>query len=107
MKLVNAEERAKEFAEFEIPSRAIRESLAVGDMAKLIFLAEDGPEHVVVRGESTRATSERMWVRVTARLVTGRYGGTLSNKPSFLPLTFGDSVTFGPEHIIDVKRLAS
>lgn len=105
MKLINAEDRAKAFPEFSIPSRAVREGFGEGDMVKLIFLDEDGAD-VTVRGKSAHATGERMWVRVTGKKGS-RYEGTLSNKPSFIPLAFGDTVTFGPEHIIDFKRLAS
>lgn len=105
MKLDNAEERAKAHADFEIPPRALREDLMVGDSAKLVFLA-DKPHRVEIRGEVHHPKSERMWVRVTARK-DGRYEGDLANTPLFLPFAIGDKVSFGPEHIIDVKRLAS
>jgi hypothetical protein len=106
MKLDNAEERAKTYPEFEIPSRAERESFGPGDHVKLIFLAEEEPSPVTVRGVVAHPTGERMWVRVSAR-VGGRYEGTLSNKPAFIPLTYGDPVAFGPEHIIEGRRLDS
>lgn len=92
-KLSNTEARATEHpASFQIPSRAKREALRVGDLAKLIF--------------RDKGVGERMWVKVTG-VEAGGYRGQLTNAPAAVHgLAKGDSVKFGPEHIasLDAAR---
>jgi hypothetical protein len=77
---------------FEIPDQAIRSRLVPGCDAKLMFTltSSEGPQ------------VERMWVRITGYTDTG-YAGVLTNTPRTLdaPITLGDRVEFGPDHIID------
>jgi uncharacterized protein YegJ (DUF2314 family) len=85
--LVNVEERAASAPDtFENFPRSERESLQVGNLAKLIF--DD---------------RERMWVKIT-EVKDGRYKGTLGNSPAFVDLQFGEEVEFGPENISDIMR---
>ncbi|MFT4264667.1 MAG: DUF2314 domain-containing protein [Nocardioides sp.] len=91
-RLANAEERQAESpTSFVIPSVTERASLGVGDLAKLIFELADVEE----------TPAERMWVIVT-QVVGGRYVGRLDNQPvAMTALNLGDTVSFGPEHVID------
>jgi hypothetical protein len=76
---------------FSIPRSDQRASLQVGNLVKLIFIA-DPPSP---RG----LTAERMWVAVQ-EVRDGRYVGSLDNQPSFIAdLEPGDTVHFGPEHV--------
>jgi hypothetical protein len=100
--LVSAEERAAAAPDtFQIPPRAIRESLSPGDAAKLLFdieTREDG--RVVDRGV------DRMWVIVKAKTDEG-YIGALDNNPGAaenLQLHERDLVVFGPEHVAGIGR---
>jgi hypothetical protein len=87
--LVDGEESARSSpATFLIPPRSIREGLRAGLAAKLMF--------------NNAAGTERMWVQVTDRLADGRYVGRLDNYPVVVDAEFGDRITFGPEHVIDV-----
>jgi len=90
MMLGDAEERnTANPTTFEIPSRHERESVRIGNFVKLLFL----PDH--------EQRGERMWVKVTQRK-EGRYVGTLDNHPIVvMSLEHGDTVEFGPEHILD------
>lgn len=72
---------------FWIPSEKAKNSLIVGDMAKLGFLDKDG-------------SGERMWVEIIEK-DKDSFKGTLSNQPVFLKLTYGDEVSFESKHIID------
>ena len=84
---------------FQIPAREKRESLALGDAAKLLFDIETREEgRVVDRGV------DRMWVIVKGRTEDG-YIGVLDNDPGTaenLRLREGDNITFGPEHIAEI-----
>lgn len=80
-----------------IPSRPQRESLKLGDLAKLRFVLalvdDDGNEE---------RSSERMWVEVTA-LVDGWFRGVLKNQPvSTVEDLIGMEVWFQPRHVIDI-----
>jgi hypothetical protein len=90
-KLANAEARAMASSSFSIPPRAARESLRVGNLAKLIFVdpTEDG--------------GERMWVEIVAVEGT-RYQGLLRNIPVvILDLDPSATIDFGPEHVADYE----
>ena len=100
--LVSAEERAGAApSTFQIPPRAVRESLFTGDGAKLLFDIETRESgRIVDRGV------DRMWVIVKARTESG-YIGVLDNDPGTaenLKLHERDLVVFGPEHIADIGR---
>jgi uncharacterized protein YegJ (DUF2314 family) len=90
--LVSAEERKQQSPRtFVIPERARRESLRIGDQAKLLF-EEQGLCGCV----------ERMWVEILKRGSEGRYVGKLLNRPFFMvSIAYGDVVEFGPEHVAD------
>ena len=76
---------------FSIPRSDQRSALKVGDMVKLVFLAD--------RPSSEGHTAERMWVEVT-EVGDGTYVGALDNQPTFLSgLNPGDSVTFEARHV--------
>jgi hypothetical protein len=92
-RLGNAELRHQEHPRsFFIPSRAERESVAPGDLVRLMFELVDPAD------DEPRA--ERMWVQVT-EVRRGRYVGTLDNQPVALTsIGPGSQVEFGPEHII-------
>jgi hypothetical protein len=77
---------------FGIPDEAIRSRLVPDCDAKLIF---------TLRGVSETQV-ERMWVRVTGYTDTG-YVGTLNNEPRLegAPISLGQRVEFGPDHVID------
>lgn len=98
VELADAEEQHAAAPEtFWIPPRLRRFNLSIGDHVKLIFRSR------------AAGTGERMWVQVT-RVGAGRYlryAGELANVPLFLPLTLGERVEFGPEHVIDIQRAAA
>lgn len=100
--LVSAEERAAAApATFQIPSRAVRESLSIGDGAKLLFDIETKE-----RGEIVDRGVDRMWVIAKTKSQDG-YVGILDNNPGTaenLKLNEGDLIFFGPEHVADVAR---
>lgn len=87
---------------FEIPNRASRTSLRVGDLAKLIFLSSRGG-----RGEGREpAFAERMWVEVTfvGPGFSPSYMGLLRNKPATTrALVYGQLIEFEPRHVSDVR----
>lgn len=94
--LGNAEEEHEaQPRSFFIPGRAQRESLAGGDIARLLFyLANPAPD---------QPRAERMWVEV-AETKSGRCMGTLMNQPTAIEhLAQGDTISFGPEHIIGLN----
>jgi hypothetical protein len=77
---------------FFIPQRAERESLARGDLARLLF-------ELVDPGDGDPA-AERMWVEVVETR-GGRYVGVLTNAPAAITtIERGGLVEFGPEHVI-------
>ncbi len=90
--LVSAEDRKRQFPRtFVIPERARRESLRIGDQAKLLF-----------EEQGSRGRVERMWVEIQRRAPEGRYVGKLLNRPLFMvSIAYGDAVEFGPEHVAD------
>jgi hypothetical protein len=77
---------------FFIPSRAERDSLQAGDLAKLLFeVAGPGPG---------MPGAERMWVEVTGRDTSG-YTGVLASTPTVITtIQQGGTIRFGPEHVI-------
>jgi uncharacterized protein YegJ (DUF2314 family) len=88
--LASAEARATAHDSFRIPPRSERESLRVGNVAKLIFVSTD-----------VGSPGERMWVEIVAANA-GRYQGRLRNTPVLMrELTEDDPVEFGPEHVAD------
>ena len=96
--LCDVEERNRQVPDtFHIPSKSTRESLRAGDQAKLIFEIQPIKELNNFRGE-------RMWVAVTTVLPDGRYRGELSVTPSFIPISIGLPIEFGPENVLGVIR---
>ncbi len=96
--LGNGELRAKLWPQtFQVPDADERSGLAVGDYAKLMFLAR--PTVAVAD-----CSGERMWVEITERTATipRRYIGKVANEAAYLPIPYHGLVTFGPEHVIDV-----
>lgn len=92
MPIVNAEaaHRANPRT-YSIPRRAVREALRPGNLVKLPFVVDPPVGTYDV---------ERMWVQVE-EVADGRYRGRLDNEPRFIPqLRPGDSVAFGPEHVM-------
>jgi hypothetical protein len=80
---------------FYIPPIEERNNLAIDDLAKLIFVYNDG-------------NAERMWVRILSILTdihgAKHYVGSLCNRPVCCfndELSFGSIVSFEPKHIID------
>jgi Uncharacterized protein conserved in bacteria (DUF2314) len=79
---------------FEIPSREARESLQLGDFAKLVFEIVDPTEEM--------PGAERMWVAVIERQ-DGGFLGVLENIPAVITtIRLGDRISFRPEHVIEV-----
>jgi hypothetical protein len=79
---------------FFIPPEDIRRSLQPGDRAKLLFQ--------IASPRDGGPGGERMWVEVTRNDSEG-YAGILLNQPTALTaIISGDSVRFGPEHVISV-----
>lgn len=84
-------------ATFSIPPESERESLRVGQAAKLIF-------RIRVEDElgSSEIVTERMWVFVTARTGLG-YEGRLQSRSQATPdFEVGTPVRFLSEHIADI-----
>jgi hypothetical protein len=80
---------------FFSPLPNLLEQLRIGDLVKLIFIA-DPP--------SDQWAAERMWVKINAIDPDGSMEGSLVNTPRDLPaLKPGDIVCFSPHHIIDFK----
>ena len=85
---------------FWIPSERERQSLQVGDFAKLVFeIWVDDPEE--------SASVERMWVIVSEILNDG-YIGILDNEPFGIDKNddfwCGSEIPFGPKHIIQIEK---
>ncbi len=77
-------------------SRFHRENLAIGDIVKL----------AVIRADSV---PERFWAIVKTRTRTGqrvKYTGEVTNNLAFTqgPLAYGDTVKFGPQHVLIANR---
>lgn len=82
---------------FEIPDN--REGLSPGRLVKVGFEAtSELVEHIGYEGPA----AERMWVRIEEVRDDGTYLGTLQNAPFALPMTLGQIVSFGPEHILSI-----
>ena len=100
-RLLSAEEQNAAHPEtFEIPSREDRESVPPGDAVKLLFDIETR-----VDGKVFDRGVDRMWVLVKSRAGNG-YVGVLDNDPGTaknLRLFVGDTLYFGPEHIIAIE----
>jgi hypothetical protein len=101
--LISGEVRHAESPQsFWIPELTKRESLTVGQAAKLIFEIESEDEN----GEVERNT-ERMWV-VVSEVVPPYFIGRLTNRPASAEesedfyLVEGVEVPFLPEHVIDI-----
>jgi hypothetical protein len=73
---------------FEIPTRAAREALRPGNLAKVIITDEDD--------------AERFWVKVTQNIPGGRYVGTIQNHLICFEVPLGEPIEFGPEHVADI-----
>lgn len=77
-----------------VPSRRLRESLSVGNRAKLM-LTMDG-------AEVAKPVDEQVWVVVSRCLHNGRYEGRVAAGFAVkLLVSAGALVEFGPEHICD------
>ncbi len=98
--LVSAEDRHSANPEtFEIPPRERRESIVVGEAAKLLFDIQ-----TTVDGQVVDRGVDRMWVIVSATTNDG-YLGILDNNPGEsenLTLRRGGVVAFGPEHVASI-----
>jgi uncharacterized protein YegJ (DUF2314 family) len=85
-------------ATFWIPAEERRQSLAKGDLVKLIFL-------MIVRDQATgheTLEAERMWV-IVQRREGDRYHGVLDNDPYCTrDLVSGAEVVFEPRHVIQI-----
>lgn len=85
---------------FWIPDLRDRETLKVGDNAKLIFqISVDDPDEPIA--------FERMWVAVSER-VPGGYIGLLDNEPFAIAenkdFWLGSELPFEPRHVIAIDR---
>lgn len=88
IRLINAEARNIENPSFQIPPQDIRESLMVGDFAKI--------------GIEGAGKGERFWVQVTKELEDGLYQSALVNNLITFSAEVGYRFIFGPEHVLDV-----
>jgi hypothetical protein len=82
-------------ATFQIPSRQLRETLAVGSSAKLVFVPSPS-----VKGGG----HERLWVEITAR-EGEEYIGRLERDPMFIDaigVRKGDTVRFRACHVASI-----
>ncbi|MEH6789006.1 hypothetical protein [Parasphingorhabdus sp.] len=85
---------------FSIPSEQERQSLAVGDFAKLVFeIWVDDPEE--------SASVERMWV-IVSEVLENSYIGILDNEPDGIEKNddfwCGSEIPFGAKHIIQIDK---
>lgn len=85
---------------FWLPDRHRRESLEVGDLAKLIFrISVDNPDENV--------SVERMWVLVRERTADG-YLGVLDNEPDAIAendeFWLGSELPFSAKHVINIQE---
>jgi len=100
-KLMNAESQHRRYPDsFWIPEREERRRLSPGDQVKLVF--QPSPPR------AGGPNGERMWVEVEEIRADGRYHGKLLNEPVVLDgAHWGDTVGFGPEHVISIDTTAS
>ena len=91
----SAEARKVRFPDtFHIPSRQKRDSLEVGDYAKLFFIFSKNKKGCV---------GERMWVQVT-QVAPNAYEGELRNTPTKIKgLKHGDKVIFLASDVADIR----
>ena len=104
--LVDAERRPEIAGAKEPPSRRIRETLSVGNMARLVVEMD---AHVAV------PPTERLWVVITKLHATSSDGGRrrwgieymgtiharVKERDAPELTRVGQVVTFGPEHVLD------
>ena len=85
---------------FWIPDRHRRESLEVGDLAKLIF-------RISVDNAHENVSVERMWVLVRERTADG-YLGVLNNEPDAIAendeFWLGSELPFFAKHVINIEE---
>lgn len=85
---------------FWIPETERRESLEVGDLAKLIF-------RISVDNEDENVSVERMWGLVRALTPSG-YLGVLDNEPDAIAeneeFWLGTELPFAAEHVINIEE---
>jgi len=85
---------------FWIPERQRRESLEVGDLAKLIF-------RISVDNAAENVSVERMWVLVRERTPDG-YLGVLDNEPDAIAendeFWLGTELPFSAKHVINIDE---
>lgn len=85
-------------ATFRIPPAEVRESLKIGDLAKLLFHLrgsdDDGRPSVTI---------ERMWVTVTEVTDAGYIGRLESTPRTSAAVAPGDLVPFAAEHVAAVE----
>ena len=83
---------------FWIPARVARETLQVGDFAKLIF-------RIALDDANDSCSVERMWVLVRGK-IGDTYFGILENEPDAIEeneeLWLGTELPFRAEHVIDI-----
>ena len=99
--LLNAESQHRRYPDsFWIPDREARKQLKPGDYVKLVF--EPSPLN------KRRLGGERMWVEVEELRADGKYRGKLLNEPIVIDgAHWGDSIGFGPEHVISIDSAPS
>ena len=84
---------------FWIPDLELRQSLQLGDYAKIRFYIRVEDEDGEIED-----CGERMWVKVAGR-IDGWYRGELANQPNATPeIEPGLEVWFQPRHVIDIDR---
>ncbi|MCP3776414.1 DUF2314 domain-containing protein [Paenibacillus sp. MZ04-78.2] len=95
-KLDNVVERHRESPyTFYLPSQHVLSQLKVGDLVKLIFMAEETLEN--------GCEAERMWVEIIERK-DSEFRGKLDNKPYYLDSPqYGDLIDFNLIHICDTQ----
>ena len=71
---------------FELPEDLSRKHLREGQLVKCVF--------------KFGGKSERMWVLITHVMPEGVYAGILRNTPMFIPLVFGETLTFKWSNVI-------
>jgi hypothetical protein len=95
VRLVDGEDRARKSSTWQMPARALRERLRVGEIVKVCFEYKRPLDPV---------EDERLWVVIEAVRdgFAPRFYGSLDNVPVLIPMDHGDAVEFGPEHVIDI-----
>lgn len=99
--LVSAEEHQRKHPTLGLPELERRQSVKVGQAAKLLFDIETKEA-----GRTVDRGADRMWVLVRAH-DAGVYLGILDSDPGQaenLRLRPGDTLRLGPEHIIAIEQ---